>query len=161
VFYNIRFTSITKEQQDEIRKEIAEKGEAAPWARKLPRIATEAAHMNMPGPILCTVKYGGNSYIMNVRDYTLGGVKLEYLGVERLLIPFGDKIVFELLTSDHETIMLITGEIRHIAEESIATIGTNVLYGVKIISMPSSEEKKYKDMILKYCMQLKDNFSKS
>ena len=99
---------------------------------------------------------------MNVKDYTLGGLRLEYIGIEKIPYRLGDKMFFELFTSEDEMISSIFGEVRHCTEDpALGSDRVNYTFGVRIISMPPLEEKKYKNLIVKYCMELKNSFSNS
>lgn len=161
-FFNIRFSQVSAEQRNELKKDVEEKGEIVSWARKHPRIHVSNSVPGAPEPILAILHSKSGSQMMSIMDYTLEGIKLQFDGENPPDLKIGEMILFDILTSDSDNIKNIHGEVRHIMQDNIDATGLakNMVLGIKITKMTPSAEKLYRDLILKYCLALKEQFKK-
>jgi hypothetical protein len=152
VFYNIRFLNPPETVRAFIREGIRKKGVPTPWARKLPRIPIDRQENKMPAPLIAVVNYNGQSFFLNILNFTVGGLLLESSALDMQTISVGTVIDFDLLINHGEQISGLSAQVMHIAEDFSEPDHEAVrLYGVKFFPMSLLNQTKYNKVIKDYC----------
>lgn len=154
--YGLRFISPTSLLVRQIEKDVAVSGLPSPWMRGLPRLSTAAKHL--PVPVLATVNYKGNAFYLNVRNFTLGGLLLEYVGSDFDDVKIGNLMELDIVTNGGDKLSDIVAKVTHISTEINEVTGeaNRFQFGVKFTMMSPVSEAKYKTMIREHCQGLKN-----
>ncbi len=157
--FSLRFLNPTNLLLRQIEKDVATTGIPSPWMRGLPRLATTAKHL--PVPVLAVVQLGAATLYMNVKNFTLGGLQLEYSGNEVRELTVGSRLDFDLVTNGGEKLHDISGIITHVTAEYNNGHGDTgkFQFGMKFIPMGAVSEMRYRAMIRAHCEGLKDAFT--
>jgi hypothetical protein len=158
VFYNIRFLKPPETVCAFIREAIRKKGVPTPWQRKLPRIPINRQENKMPAPLIAVVNYNGQSFFLNIINFTVGGLLLESSALDMQTVSVGTVLEFDLLINHGEQIAGLTAQVMHISEDFAEADHENVrLYGVKFFPMNLLNQAKYNKVIKDYCEAWKAN----
>lgn len=157
--YSLRFLHPTNLLVRQIEKDVAASGLPSPWMRGLARLETTAKHL--PVPVLAVVQVGAATIYMNVRNFTLGGVLLEYSGAEVRDLARGTQIEFDLVTNGGDKLPEISGQVVHVTTELVDQSGDSGRYffGVKFKPLSAVAEMRYRAMIRAHCEGLKDELA--
>lgn len=153
--YSLRFLKPSSLLLKQINRDIEENGLPSPWIRGLPRLSTDAKHL--PVPALVVVDHDGDSVIMNVRNFTLGGMLLEYVGGPLEEVGLGRPILFDIVTNSGDKISDIAGKVTHVSveESSVDDQQNRYHFGVRFEPMGHQARIKYKALILEHCRGLR------
>ncbi len=157
--YGLRFINPSNLLLRQIEKDIAVSGLPSPWMRGLPRLSTTAKHL--PVPVLATVNYNNGAFYLNVRNFTLGGLLLDYVGSDFADLKIGAVMELDLVTNGGEKLSEIAVKVTHISAEVNETTGdaNRFQFGVKFVSMSVGSEAKYRTMIREHCQGLKSELA--
>ncbi len=157
IFYNLKFTGENEELKATIRADVKSTGVDSPWQRKYARIAIQHDN-NLTVPFMAVYKHGGSSVFLQVKNFTLGGLLLDYSGDELEALSIGSQLKFDLLTNNGDSISDIEVMVMHVSQDlkCMEFEETSYQFGVKIIEMSSVSEKKYRDLIRDYCLGLQN-----
>jgi hypothetical protein len=155
--YSLRFLTPTSLLLRQIEKDVATTGIPSPWMRGLPRLVTTAKHL--PVPVLAVVQTGSATLYMNVKNFTLGGLQLEYSGSDARHLVVGSRVDFDLVTNGGEKLHDITGQITHVTIELVEGSSENGRYqfGLKFLPLSPVVDMRYRAMIREHCEGLKDS----
>jgi hypothetical protein len=158
--YSLRFLSPTKLLLQQIEKDVLVTGLPSPWMRSLPRLTTTAAK-HLPVPALAIVQIGRSTIYMSIKNFTLGGLQLEYSGDDARDLKVGTRIEFDIVTNGGDKLVDLAGQITHVTVELNDSIGASGRYqfGMKFLPSNVHVETRYKAMIRAHCEGLKDEFS--
>jgi len=159
MIFSLRFLSPTNLAIRQIEKDVATSGIPSPWFRGLPRLGTTAKHL--PVPVLAIVQFGPITLYMSVKNFTLGGLQLEYSGSEVRDFKVGSRLEFDLVTNGGDKIHDLAGQITNIAREINDALGENGKYqfGMKFLPLSAVSELRYRAIIRAHCEGLKDELS--
>jgi hypothetical protein len=154
--FSLRFLSPSNLLLQQIEKDVAISGIPSPWMRGLPRLTTIAKHL--PVPVLAVVQFGSATFYMNVKNFTLGGLQLEYGGGEVRDLSVGSRLVFDMVTNGGEKLHDISAIITHVAVELSESSGDDGKYqfGVKFLPMGALSDVRFRAMIQAHCEGLRD-----
>jgi|GEM_PF-5116517 len=154
--YSLRFLNPTSLLLRQIDKDVATTGIPSPWMRGLPRLVTTAKHL--PVPVLAVVQFGPATFYMNVKNFTLGGLQLEYSGTDVRHLGVGSRLDFDLVTNGGEKLHDISGQITHVTVELVDGNGDNGRYqfGLKFLALNPLADLRYRAMIREHCEGLRD-----
>jgi hypothetical protein len=150
--YHVRFTRVDSEALDAIRKDVEAQGLPSPWKRSFARIPATAE--SLPVPSLAVLYLKNQEFFLGVRNFTVGGVLLEYLGGDLSDLEPSVKIEFDLVTNFGDKITQLEGRVAHLTIEHSTGVD-RLLIGVQFLSMSFLNETKYKQMIREYCTGIK------
>ncbi len=158
-FFEIRFRELTENHRNYIRQRVSLEGISPGWERKFPRIPVP--HFNdpdLPVPSLCVVRFVGEEVFVTVKNFTLGGLRIETLGNELTELKVGSVLYFDLVTSHGLTMTNLSAEVKnvHTKEQSETTIRS---FGLKLVNMGAENKQKYYDLIKDYCVVLRKRFT--
>lgn len=156
VVYSLRFLNPSGLLLRQIERDITENGIPSPWLRSLPRL--NAAAKNLPVPALAVLDYNGEILFLNVKNFTLGGLMLDFSGSALNDVQFGTRFNFDLVTNVGEKINDLSGLITNVAVEVNDVEGhlTKVTFGLRFLPMNPLSESKYRALIKDHCMALKE-----
>lgn len=154
--YSLRFLSPSSLLVRQIEKDVLTAGLPSPWMRGLPRLTTSAKHL--PVPVLAIVSIGSSTYYMNVRNFTVGGLLLEYSGNDLDGVVIGSRLEFDLVTNGGDKLPEITGVVTHVSSEPTDLLSESgrFQFGIRFASMSAATENRYRGMIREHCEGLKD-----
>lgn len=154
--YNARFVNPSGVLVKLIERDVAESGLPSPWIRSLPRLSADVKHL--PVPALAVVHSGGDTYFLNVKNFTLGGLLLEFLGGGLSQVRLGHKFEFDLVTNFGDKIPDLAGVVTHVTVEMAAAQEEQrrSFFGVKFLPMPLLSESKYRTLIREHVQGLKE-----
>lgn len=152
--YNLRFVNPSAILVRQIERDIRDAGLPSPWARFLPRLSTEAKHL--PSPALAVLYHGGDTHFLNVKNFTLGGLLLELVGVNLAGVNTGTTFTFDLVTNQGEKFEEISGVVTRVSAELNEKDGSlsRTFYGLKFMPMGVLNEMKYRQLIRDHCQML-------
>jgi hypothetical protein len=153
--YSLRFLNPSSLLVRQIDKDVATSGIPSPWMRGLPRLDTTAKHL--PIPVLAVAVIGPATFYMNVKNFTVGGLLLEYSGAGMDALAIGTKIEFDVVTNGGDKFPEIVGSITHVTAELTDSSGVTGRYqfGVKFLGMQPATEMRYRTLIRDHCHGLK------
>jgi hypothetical protein len=154
--YSLRFLNPSSLLVRQIEKDVSTAGLPSPWMRGLPRLATSAKHL--PVPVLSIVSLGSTTFYMNVRNFTVGGLLLEYSGNDLDTLKIGTRLEFDLVTNGGDKLPDIQGVVTHISSEPTDLLADTGRYqfGLRFVGMSAATENRYRGMIREHCEGLKD-----
>jgi hypothetical protein len=140
----------------QIERDVKESGLPSPWLRSLPRLSTLSKHL--PVPALAILEYEGETLFLNVRNFTLGGLQLEFVGSILQKVQFGDRLDFDLVTNGGDKISDLSAVVCHVCSEfnQIEPEKSQFFLGIRFLPMNSMSEFKYKALIKDHCVGLKE-----
>jgi hypothetical protein len=155
IVYSFRFIRPSNVLLKQIEKDIQDSGLPSPWLRSLPRLSTEAKHL--PLPALAVVDYGGDVQFLSVKNFTLGGLLVEYTGNALRDLVIGRTLTFDLVTNGGDKIDNLTAKVTHLSTETVEKNpeANRVQFGLKFLPMNLLSDAKYKALIRSHCMGLK------
>jgi hypothetical protein len=155
IVYSFRFLKPSNLLLKQIEKDIRESGLPSPWIRALPRLNTEAKHL--PLPALAVVDYGGDIQFLNVKNFTLGGLLVDYTGNSFRDLMIGEKLNFDLVTNGGDKIDNLSAVVSHLSTEYVEENpeANRVQFGLRFLPMNLLSEVKYKELIKVHCIGLK------
>jgi hypothetical protein len=153
--YSLRFVNPSKALLKEIDKDVKASGLPSPWMRGLPRLSTEVGKLPLPVPVLAILSYNNGTHYLNIRNFTLGGLLLEYLGNDLGALGVGAMMEFDLVTSGGDKMTGMEGVITHTATEFSDGSGSSVYFGVKFLPFSSLNEMRYRGLIREHCELLR------
>jgi hypothetical protein len=153
--YSLRFLNPSSLLVRQIEKDVTTAGLPSPWMRGLPRLATSAKHL--PVPVLAIVTIGSSTLYMNVRNFTVGGVLLEYGGNDLEGIAIGSRLEFDLVTNGGDKLPDISGVVTHVSSEPTDLLSDTGRYqfGIRFTGMSAATDMRYRGMIREHCEGLK------
>jgi len=153
--YSFRFLNPSGLLTRQIERDVKECGLPSPWLRSLPRLSSNVKHL--PVPALGILDYRGETLFVNVKNFTLGGLQLEYVGAG-FDITFGTQINFDLVTNGGDKISDLSAIVCNISREVDESKGKlpRVQFGVRFLPMSSTAEAKYRTLIKDHCLGLKE-----
>lgn len=153
--YSLRFLSTSTVLRKQIERDLKDSGIPSPWLRSLPRLSTNVD--NLPVPSLAIVYYKGQNFFLNVNNFTLGGLQIEYTGIDLRSVSLGDHLEFDLVTNQGDKISDLIAVVTHIASEiNIGDTGLDrYTFGIRFQPMSLLSSSKYKELIKEYCLALK------
>lgn len=156
VIYNVRFLNPSGVLVRLIERDIRETGLPSPWIRSLPRLSTE--NKSLPAPALVVLHNKADTFFLNVKNFTLGGLLLEYSGEELRDVALGHRFEFDLVTNAGEKIPELSGVVSHVTVEVTleASGSRRYFFGVKFLPMPVLSENKYRNLIREHCLGLRE-----
>ncbi len=154
--YSFRFLNPSGLLLRQIEKDVRENGLPSPWLRSLPRLTTEAKHL--PVPALAVVEYEGETYFLNVKNFTLGGLMLEHVGEGLKDVVFGTRLSFDLVTNGGDKIADIEALVTHVLREVNQDKKEQSItqFGMRFLPMSFLSETKYKELIKEHCLGLRE-----
>lgn len=155
--YNLRFVNPSNTLLKQIDRDLNESGLPSPWMRGLPRLNTEAKHL--PIPSLLVLYFKGQTYFLNVNNFTLGGLQVEFVGPDLRDVTFGTKFELDIVTNAGDKIPDLTAIVTHIAVEINfdGNASDRYVFGLKLTAMPMLSENKFKGLIRDHCIALKND----
>jgi hypothetical protein len=152
--YSLRFLHPSSLLVRQVEKDVATSGIPSPWMRGLPRLDTAAKHL--PVPVLAVAMVGSSTVYLNVKNFTLGGVMLEYSGEGIADLTVGKRIEFDVVTNGGDKFPEISGVVTHVSAELADVMGAGRFqFGVRFAGMAPATELKYRGMIREHCQGLK------
>lgn len=156
--YSLRFLNPSGLLLRQIERDVRESGLPSPWLRALPRLNTTAKHL--PIPALAVLDYQGSTLFLNVKNFTLGGLSLEFSGVELEDAKLGDRLNFDLVTNGGDKISDVSAVITHVAMEKGEAVDACLMQlGVRFLPMNLLSESKYRNLIREHCLGLREESS--
>jgi len=157
--FSLRFLNPSSLLVRQIEKDVATAGLPSPWMRGLPRLATSAKHL--PVPVLAMVNVGAATFYMNVKNFTLGGLLLEYSGLDMEGIQIGTRLELDLVTNGGDKLPDIVGVITHVSSEpnDVKTDSGRYQFGLKFLEMTGATEVRYRGMIREHCVGLREELA--
>ncbi len=159
VVYNVRFLNPSGVLVRLIERDIRDSGLPSPWSRALPRLSTEAK--NLPVPALAVLHHSGETFFLNVKNFTLGGLLLEYSGEELKEVLLGHRFDFDLVTNFGDKISELSAVVSHVTVE-ISMEGAEAqryFFGIRFLPMPLLSESKYRNLIREHCIGLRSEMT--
>lgn len=155
--YNVRFINPSGVLVKLIERDVAESGLPSPWIRALPRLSADVKHL--PVPALAVVHAGNDTHFLNVKNFTLGGLLLEFLGSALSHVKLGHKFEFDLVTNFGDKIPDLGAIVTHVTVEMADSLDEQrrTYFGVKFLPMPLLSEAKYRALIREHVQGLKGN----
>jgi hypothetical protein len=154
--YSLRFLNPSSLLTKQIEKDLDANGIPSPWKRGLPRLGTGAKHL--PGPVLVVANFKSATFYMHVKNFTLGGLLLEYSGPDADDLGIGTRLEFDVVTNGGDKLSEITGAIAHITSE-MHERGSGVgkyQFGIRFTDMTSNTENRYRTLIREHCQKLRE-----
>ena len=153
--YSFRFVKPGSLLLKQIERDIRENGLPSPWIRALPRLSTEVKHL--PVPAIAVLDYEGETLFLNVKNFTLGGLLLEYVGNAMASVKLEDRLYFDLVTNSGDKISELGAMVSHISLEISPTDQNQNRYqlGVRFLPMGRFSGIKYRSLIQEHCLGLK------
>jgi hypothetical protein len=155
VLYNLRFVNPSTVLLRQIERDIRDSGLPSPWLRHLPRLDTDAR--DLPSPALAVLAYRGETYFLNVKNFTLGGLLLELVGMSLPQVAIGTRLDFDMVTNQGDKFPEMAGVVTRISAELNERDGTmaRTYFGLKFLPMGIHNEAKYRELIREHCLLLK------
>ncbi|HEY8278487.1 MAG TPA: PilZ domain-containing protein [Bdellovibrionota bacterium] len=155
--YSLRFVNPNSLLLKQIHKDVEASGIPSPWMRGLPRLLTSVKHL--PVPLLATVNYRSGTYYMHVRNFTLGGLLMEYSGSDLASPPIGARMELDLVTNGGDKLPEIIGVVTHICAELNSAQGdaSRYQFGVRFVGMSNATEARYRGLIRTHCEGLRQS----
>jgi hypothetical protein len=154
--YSLRFENPSSLLLRQIERDVEKHGLPSPWRRGLPRLSAEAKHL--PVPVLAILERGKETLFLNVKNFTLGGLLLEYVGPALDEVKFGAKFNFDLVTNAGDKISDLSGLVTNVALESNGVLeSSRTLFGLRLLPMEPMAKYKYRALIKEHCLGLKEN----
>lgn len=153
--YNLRFINPSNTLLKQIDRDLNESGLPSPWMRGLPRLNAEVK--NLPVPALLVLYHKGQTYFLNVNNFTLGGLQVEFVGPDLRDVSYGTKFELDIVTNGGDKIPDLNALVTHITTE-INFDGQGLdryVFGLKITAMPLLSENKFRGLIRDHCIGLK------
>lgn len=157
--YSLRFINPSSLLLKQIERDIRDNGLPSPWLRSLPRLSTELKHL--PVPALAVLDLDGQTLFLNVKNFTLGGLLLEYVGDKLRGMELGTQLVFDLVTNAGDKIGDLAALVSHMSLEQSAhdPAQNRSQIGVRLLPMSHVSAAKYKELIMNHCVALKDGIN--
>ncbi len=153
--YSLRFMNPSGLLLRQINRDVEATGLPSPWMRGLPRLGTQSKHL--PVPVLAIVQIGAATYYMNVKNFTLGGLMLEYSGNDVAHLTVGSQLMFDLVTNNGDKLPDMSATINHLTEEKLeGEMGGRYQFGLKILPMSAVAELRYRTLIRSHCEGLRE-----
>jgi hypothetical protein len=153
--YSLRFLNPTSLFLRQVERDVETTGLPSPWMRGLPRLNTTSKHL--PVPVLAVVQTLSNTYYMNVRNFTLGGLMLEYSGSDAGHLVVGSRFMFDLVTNGGDKLPDIQAQVTHLTEEKLdGQAGSRYQFGLKLLPLGAIAEMRYRNLIKAHCEGLRD-----
>lgn len=154
--YNLRFVNPSKTLVGQIQRDIRDSGLPSPWMRTLPRLSTDVA--DLPCPALVVLTFRGEIHYLNVKNFTLGGLLLEFTGGLMADVTSGTRFDFDLVTNSGDKLADMAGVVSHVSVEinEQDSSQTHSFYGLRFLPMDVLNEAKYRDLIRTHCLLLRE-----
>lgn len=155
--YNFRFINPSRTLIKQVERDLNESGLPSPWMRGLPRLSTETK--NLPIPALVILYYKSQTYFLNINNFTLGGLQVEFVGPDLKDVVYGSKFELDLVTNFGDKIADLNAVVTHVTVE-INYDGNGAdkyVYGLKLVNMPSLSAVKFRGLIRDHCLGLKSD----
>lgn len=154
--YSLRFIEPSALLLKQVERDIRENGLPSPWLRSLPRLSTEVKHL--PVPALVVMDLEGQTLFLNVKNFTLGGLLLEYVGDQLQGVDLGSRLFFDIVTNAGDKISDLVASVTHVSLEQSAhdPAQNRSQLGVRFLPMSNLSAAKYKSLIMNHCVALKD-----
>lgn len=155
--YSFRFVNPSNLLLKQIERDVRDSGIPSPWLRSLPRLNASAKHL--PVPALAILEYGKDTLFLNVKNFTLGGLLLEYVGPAMAAVQFGTRFNFDLVTNSGDKISDLSGLVTHVAMETNDLVDgemSRMQFGLRFLPMGALAENQYRALIKDHCIRLKD-----
>jgi hypothetical protein len=155
--YSLRFINPSSLLLKQVERDIKENGLPSPWLRSLPRLNADAKHL--PVPALVVLDHDGQTLFLNVKNFTLGGLLLEYVGDKLQGVDLGSKLFFDIVTNSGDKISDLAAAVSHISLEQSAhdPAQNRSQIGVRFLPMNHLSAGKYKSLIMSHCVGLKES----
>lgn len=155
VLYNLRFVNPTQVLLRQIERDIRDSGLPSPWLRHLPRLDTEAKEF--PSPALAITYFRGETYFLHIKNFTLGGLLLEFAGGSLANVNTGTRLDFDMITNAGDKFAEVAGVVTRVSAEVNERDGSlsKTLYGLKLLPMGMHNEARYRELIREHCLMLK------
>jgi len=161
-FHEIRFRDISPGAANYLLQKIIAEGVDPGWRRKFPRIPiVEGEESDLPIPNLCVVRFIGQEIIVNVMNFTLGGIRIRTLTNVLSELRVGSVVHFDLIATNGAVMPNLCGEVKNIAIHQSEEVGsTNITrsFGLEFKDLDPVNERRYKDLIKEYCLVLQKKF---
>lgn len=156
IVYNVRFIQPAKLFLKQIERDIREAGLPSPWLRALPRLSTEAK--NLPAPALAILYFEGETYFLHVKNFTLGGLLLEFSGEALVGATVGTCFELDLVTNFGDKISDVGVQVSNVTVDQGlgAEDPRRYFFGVKFLPMNSLSDVKYRSLIRDHCLGLRN-----
>lgn len=151
--YSLRFLNPTGLLLRQIDRDVASSGLPSPWMRGLPRLNTDTKHL--PVPVLAVVQMGVTTYYMNVKNFTLGGLMLEYSGDDVAHVTVGARLLLDLVTNGGDKLPDISAQVTHLTDERLDGGGSRYQFGLKLLPLSAVGEMRYRALIKAHCEGLR------
>jgi hypothetical protein len=154
--YSLRFIQPSSLLLKQIGRDIEENGLPSPWLRALPRLSADVKHL--PVPALAVLDLDGETLFLNVKNFTLGGLLLEYIGDRLGGLELGSRLFFDIVTNGGDKISDLAATVTHLSLEQNAhdSAQNRTQLGVRFLPMSHASGGKYKSLILNHCVGLKE-----
>jgi hypothetical protein len=154
--YNLRFVNPSRTLTNMIERDIRESGLPSPWMRNLPRLTTDMK--DLPAPALAVLNFRGEIHYLNVKNFTLGGLLLEFVGGMLHGVVSGTRFEFDLVTNAGEKLADVAGIVSHVSVEVNEQDGSlsHSYFGLKFLPMDVFNETKYRELIREHCLLLRE-----
>jgi hypothetical protein len=156
--YNLRFVNPSQALLQQINKDVAASGLPSPWMRGLPRLSTDVGKQPLPVPVLAIVSHDRSTHYLNVRNFTLGGLLIEYSGQDLKDLDVGSQIEFDLVTSGGDKMPGISAVVTHLSVELGNAQGEGGLrtFGIKFLELSPLNQLRYRGLIREHCRLLRE-----
>lgn len=137
----------------QISKDVKERGLPSPWLRALPRLSPQTAK-HLPSPALAMIALRGETHFLTVKNFTLGGLLLEFEGSGLEFLKMGAVVDFDLVTNGGEKLTELRAMVCHVTEEK-GDAQALTFFGVRFLEMSPLSEIKYKSLVREHCLGLR------
>lgn len=148
--YSFRFEDPSLPLLKQIEMDIQEHGLPSPWRRTLPRLNPEL-NRHLPAPALVIFEHELHTQYFTVKNFTLGGLLLEFLGARLAGIKVGEELSMDIVTNGGDKIYGVKAIVRHISEEQLENTKVT-LYGVMF---SEGHTGTYRNLVRDHCLGLK------
>jgi len=162
-YFEFRFRDLEEPHRNYIRQRITVEGISPGWLREHPRIpVSKGADADLPVISLCMVRFVGQEIFVDVKNFTLGGLRIETFDNNLAEVRVGAVLHFDLLASNGAVMANLSGEVRNMTVHEIEQDGrklNSLSFGLRLMEMDPLNERKYRDLIRDYCLLMQKIFS--
>lgn len=143
--YNLRFMNPGLALMQQIQADILDSGLPSPWKRSLPRL--DAQVRDLPVPSIAVLFHRGQSIFLTVKNFTVGGLLVDYAGDELKNCHVGTSLEFDLVTNQGDKIGDLKAVIARVTEEPGEGSSLRMQLGLKFLPMGILSDAKYRNLI--------------
>lgn len=158
-YYEVEFVALKDAERDYLRQRLAHEGISPGWQRQFPRIPVGGmGESDLPVPHLAVVHFVGQEIFVSVRNFTVGGIRVETMGDDLGELRVGSRIILDLMNTTGELLNGITAEVKNISVDDRKTPEGRKFtrsFGLKLVDLDPVRERRYREWIRDYCLTLK------